>query len=269
MLEPLEIHQLISDKILVSTICILAPPHAEAKIIFYKTGTGDIPVYCSEDMRIISQRESNIEFISIQNLPFTHNLMQRRIAKLEKDAHLLWTDVVLGSNYTKSEIITHLCGEGANTLNQVLFLANTKQRFDIYTASIHVAPHTTSNIITKGVVNDQAKVLSRGLVHIKQNATGSNGYEKQDALLLSNDAEADAIPNLEIENHDVKCSHGSTVGQVDADQLFYLMSRGLSKNLAQQKIIEGYFIPILEVFTDDSLKKKIHASIMQAIDAED
>jgi len=84
-------------------------------------------------------------------------------------------------------------------------------------------------------------------------------------LLLSDEAEADAIPNLEIHNHDVKCSHGSTVGQVDPEQLFYLMSRGLNEDEAKQKIVEGYFTPVLSMFTDEIMREKIQQSITSSM----
>ena len=107
--------------------------------------------------------------------------------------------------------------------------------------------------------------MSRGLVKINKNAPGSNGYETQDALLLSNKAEADAIPNLEINNNDVKCSHGSTVGQVDEDKLFYLMTRGLTKDEASQKIVEGYFTPVLDMFHDPNIKEQVHKTILEGL----
>ena len=99
---------------------------------------------------------------------------------------------------------------------------------------MHNAKNTTSKIITKGVLNNKSKALSRSLVKIKENAPKSNGYEKQEALLLSENAEADAIPYLEIDNNDVKCSHSSAVGQIDKDVLFYMMSRGLNESEAKK-----------------------------------
>ena len=136
--------------------------------------------------------------------------------------------------------------------------------FFVYTSSIHNAPNTFSNIITKGVLNHKSKALSRGLVKIQKNAAGSNGYEKQDTLLLTDTAEADAIPNLEIDNNEVKCSHGSTIGQLDAEKMFYLMSRGLNEEMAMQKIVEGYFMPVLDLF-EDKVKEKIHNLILKSL----
>jgi Fe-S cluster assembly protein SufD len=123
--------------------------------------------------------------------------------------------------------------------------------------SCHLAPNTYSNIITKGAIFDSSKALSRGLVRIEKPSFNSNGYETQEALLLSERAEADAIPNLEIYNHDVKCSHGSTIGRLDKEKMFYLMSRGLTKDQAKIKLIEGFFVPAFDKIPDIKLKEKL------------
>ena len=259
--SPIEITYEANGSPLLASLFVLAEQNSKTTIMLYKSGKAS---YVSEDIRIITQESSSVEFVSMQNLDKETVAVQLRRAMTKENAVMRWTDLCLGSAYTKGSVITELQGPGASAKNTVLYLAAGKQRFDIYTASIHAAPQTVSNIITKGVVYDQAKALSRGLVKIESNAAGSDGYEKQDVLLLSDEAEADAIPNLEIHNHDVKCSHGSTIGQIDAEQLFYLMSRGLSEDEAKQKIVEGYFNPVLETFSTD-LKQKVYTSLMQAL----
>jgi len=134
----------------------------------------------------------------------------------------------------------------------------------LYTKAVHFAPHTESNLFTRGVVNGTARALSRGLIAIKSNASASKGYEKQDALILSEEAEADAIPNLEIENYDVKCSHGSSVGQIDPESMYYLMSRGLSEDDAKKLIIMGYFQPVMELL-DGGERTELESVLQRAI----
>ena len=93
----------------------------------------------------------------------------------------------------------------------------------------------------RGVLDGKAKNIYRGVIHIQRSAPGSDGYQKQDTLLLNPSAEADSIPQLQIDNNDVKCGHGATVGQVDKEKLFYLMSRGLSEQAARKIVVLGYF----------------------------
>ncbi|MDP7324299.1 MAG: Fe-S cluster assembly protein SufD, partial [Candidatus Woesearchaeota archaeon] len=270
--KPIQIRYDIKQSPFISNIFILAGKNAKAQILINKVSS-NVPSkvssnkasYVADDVRIISGPNSKIEFITIQNLSKKTINVQRRNALTKKNAEVNWIDICLGTKYTKSDVITSLVDEGATAKNTVLFLGSQEQQYDLYTASLHKSPNTFSDIVTKGVLNDKSKALSRGLVRIEKNAAGSNGYETQDVLILSEKAEADAIPNLEIENNDVKCSHGSTVGQIDKDKLFYLMSRGLAESEAKMKIVEGYFTPVLDLFKDPDLKDKVHNSITKAM----
>ncbi|MEN9626173.1 MAG: hypothetical protein RL557_501 [archaeon] len=246
----------------IHALFIFVGKNAQAKILMNKYS--DKHHYTAEIVRIIAEENSTFDFVSIQNLDKSSLCMQQRKAICKKDSSVRWHDICLGSYYMRSSIVSELKESGASTNNTVLYLENKDQLFDIYTASIHHAPYTLSDIVTKGVLFDEAKALSRGLVRIERAAVGSNGYEKQEALLLSDKAEAHAIPNLEINNHDVKCSHGSSIGQLDMEKVFYLMSRGFTKEQAQKKIIEGYFAPVLELF-EHSIKEKVYHSIISSL----
>lgn len=262
--KAIEINYSVKETPLISLILVVLGKNSKAQIIINKTSQQSQD-YFSDDVRIIAQENSKLDFITIQNVSKDAVNFQKRKAVCKKDSLVNWIDVCLGSKYTKSDIITNLDEEGATTNNTVLYLGTDRQRYDIYTVSKHNSPTTFSNILTRGVLNKESKALSRGLIRIGENASGSNGYEKQDVLLISQKAEADAMPNLEIHNNDVKCSHGSTIGQVDAEQIFYLMSRGLNEEEAKQKIIEGYFLPVLDLIKDVSLKEKLQEKIMESI----
>lgn len=261
--EPVEISSNIVETPHIKTILILAEANSKGKVLLTKNYQTN--GYCAETIRVIARHGSIIDIITLEHGTGKAVAIEKRKAQAHKDATVNWIDVRLGTEYTKNEIVTSLIEEGAASKNTVLYLARNNQKYDIFTSSRHDAPKTTSDIFTRGVLNDQAKALSRGLVRIGVTAAGSNGYEKQDALLLSEKAEADAIPNLEINNHDVKCSHGSTVGPVDPEKMFYLMSKGLQKKEAQQLIVEGYFTPVIEAFTDEALKEKVRETIHEAL----
>lgn len=261
--EPVEISSNIVETPHIKTVLILAEANSKGKVLFTKNYQTD--GYCAETIRVIARNGSAIDIITLEHGTGKSVAIEKRKAWAHKDATVKWIDARLGTEYTKNDIVTSLMEEGATAKNTVLYLARDKQKYDIFTSSRHDAPKTTSDIFTRGVLNDNAKALSRGLVRIGVNAAGSNGYEKQDALLLSDKAEADAIPNLEINNHDVKCSHGSTVGPIDPEKMFYLMSKGLGKRDAQQLIVEGYFTPVIEAFTDEALKEKVRETIREAL----
>ncbi|MCB9359248.1 SufD family Fe-S cluster assembly protein [Candidatus Woesearchaeota archaeon] len=233
---------------------ILAEKNSKAEILWKKKDE------VAESTYIFAKDGSSVTFTAIQEM--SGDCLESRKAIISNDAYVNWANLILGADYTRSETSSFLNAPGASTKNKALYLADNDQRMDIYTGSIHNSSNTSSDIVTKGAINGKAKALSRGLVRITSEAPQSDGYEKQDALLLSDTAEADAIPNLEIHNHDVKCSHGSTVGQIDKDKVFYLMSRGLSEKEAQLCIIQGFFSPVLEKL-DDEFRETLLVRIME------
>ena len=244
-----------------TTINITTKKNSHTNLII--THTGDT-AYDAETISINAEEGSHLKIILIQKYgEKTHSFKHCR-AKVGKDASVEWISVLMGSLYTHASFINVLSAPGAKGTSTVLYLTRNKQQFDIDTQSIHSNKETYSDIVTKGAVTDYAKALSRGLVRIESNGQGSNGYEKQDALLLSETAEADAIPNLEIHNHDVKCSHGSTIGQCDEHQLFYLMSRGISKEEAIKTLIKGFFNPVL-ILLDQPTQELLEKEITEAL----
>ncbi|MEK6871958.1 MAG: SufD family Fe-S cluster assembly protein [Nanoarchaeota archaeon] len=240
-------------------IFILAEAGSQTKIFITKYSSG-MSTFIADKIVLIAEENSRVDFVNVQQLQHHIIGVQKQEAFCKKDARVAWSDICLGSEYMRSSLISILEEEGSSTKLNVLYVGRKQQHFDLYTAAIHAAAHTNSESMTKGVLEEEAKALSRGLVRIEKNAAGSNGYEKQEALLFSELAEAHAIPTLEINNHNVKCGHGSSVGQIDPEILFYMMSRGLNKASAQKKIVEGYFAPLIASF-DKKIQEKINALI--------
>ena len=260
--KPIIITLKANEGTITSTLFIHAQPNTKATILLRKEGTAN---YVGEETRILAEANANITFAALQTLSEKTIQVINRQAITKNAATVNFVDASLGSQFTKAHITTSLQGQGSSATNTAVYLAKNNQRLDLSTDSVHKGKNTSSKIVTKGVINDQAKALSRGLVKINKQASESNGYETQDALLLSDKAEADAIPNLEIHNPDVKCSHGSTVGQIDKDRVFYLMSRGLNKQQAIQKIVEGYFTPIYSKFKDKALATQVQKAVLEAL----
>tara|TARA_Y100000310_G_scaffold302635_1_gene340202 strand:+ start:41817 stop:42989 length:1173 start_codon:yes stop_codon:yes gene_type:complete len=243
------------------TILVIAEDNTNTNII--QTKQNNQKGFYSEIVEVFIENNSNVNFATIQNLSEeTINLVTRN-SNVLKDSNFDWLDCYLGSSFTLSDITSLLNAEGAKSKNYSLFFGANKQNFDLSFNTIHNAPNTDSDMVSKGALNNKAKAICRGLVKIQENATGSNGYQKEDTLLLSQDSEIDPIPNLEIKNHDVKCSHGATVSQLDDEKLFYLKSRGLKEQDAKRLIVDGFFENfILKVNNEDlrnNLKKLIGA----------
>ena len=175
-------------------------------------------------------------------------------------------DCCFGSKATMSEVTTILQGEGSSTNNHGIFFGNKNQQFDLVANSVHNAPHTVSDIFTKGALTGNGKCLYRGLVKINQNAFGSNGYQKEDTLLLSEDAVADSIPNLEIDNNDVRCTHGASIGRIDREKMFYLQSRGLNEGTATKEYVKGFFEPLIQKIQIKNLRDNMHKMVEEMME---
>ncbi|MFT4310164.1 MAG: SufB/SufD family protein [Candidatus Woesearchaeota archaeon] len=163
-------------------------------------------------------------------------------AKVQQGAYLLVHTKVHHSAYASVEHIVDLVGMQAKTDIHTMSYAREHEIIDCYAASIHSHAQTFSDLQHKGVVASHAKTVARGLVQITQQASDSEGYQQQDLLVVGTHTEADAIPLLEIHNHQVKCSHGSTISSLDEQQLFYLMSRGMQRSEAQQMLIDAFLV---------------------------
>lgn len=206
-------------------------------------------------VKVIAQQNSEVNYVIYQNFKNLNNFFWFE-GDIEKDAKLNIFTASLGSKFSKIETETNLIGEGSESKTYGMFFGINDQQFDIYSKTNHIAKNAISNMFTRGVVKDRSKSLYRGLINVGTNAFSTNGYQKEDVLILDENAEADAIPNLEINNNEVKCSHGVSIGKIDDEHLFYLMSRGIPEIEAKREIIEGFFYPVIKDFNID-LKKEV------------
>jgi Fe-S cluster assembly protein SufD len=171
--------------------------------------------------------------------------------RLEKEAELLALNANIGSALTKSQVETHLAGAGANAKLLGIYFSGKRQHIDLRTVQFHEAPKATSLLLYKGAVKENAHAIYQGLIKVHKDAQQTDAYQSNKNLVLNDKARADSIPSLEIEANDVKCSHGATVGRVNKEELFYLMSRGISFPEAQRLIISGFFEDVLKEAPED------------------
>jgi len=223
-------------------------------------------IYRSKIAEIFIGKNCNVNYGNVQLL--NQNAFNFTIKKAVVGANstLNWMDCCFGSKVTLSEATTILDGDGATTNNHGIFFGSKQQQFDLVAKSIHNAPHTVSDIFTKGVLTGSSKCLYRGLVRIESNAFGSNGYQKEDTLLLSEDAAADSIPNLEIENNDVRCTHGASIGRINREKLFYMKSRGLNDEQATREYVKGFFEPLIQKIQIQNLRDNMHDMIVERME---
>jgi len=167
------------------------------------------------------------------------------LARAEKDATISAATAAFGGAYARTRADTRLVGRGAHGDLMAIYFGEGDQTLDFRTYQDHVAPDTTSNLLYKGVVAGESRSIYTGLIRVRPDARGTNAFQTNRNLKLSDEAWAESVPNLEIENNDVKCSHASTVSPVDEDQRFYLESRGVPTDEAERLIVAGFLGEVL------------------------
>jgi Fe-S cluster assembly protein SufD len=212
----------------------------------YASASPDLAGYTNTVAELFVGQAAKVEYVSIQNLSRETWHFASHRARVDRDAELDWVAGGFGSKKGKTRIENDLAGEGATSRVTGAYFADGAQHLDYDTFQRHEAPHTTSDFAFKGALRDQATAVWRGMIRVEQDAQKTNAYQENRNLLLSPKAHADSIPGLEIEANDVRCTHGATIGQVDRDQLFYLMARGLSRAEAERLIVRGFFQDVLE-----------------------
>ncbi|WP_256684818.1 Fe-S cluster assembly protein SufD [Halococcus qingdaonensis] len=212
--------------------------------------------YYSGLVEIDADENSNVQYGSLQNVDqetYTYSLKR---GHADTYGTIDWIEGNVGSRLTKSSVETRLLGEGAESQIVGAFFGHDDQHFDVASRVWHEAEHTTADLVTRGVLDDEARSVYEGVQDVGSAAWNTNSYQRENTLMLSDESEADASPKLIINNHDTEASHSATVGQVDQQDLFYMTSRGVSPRAARNMLVEGFFVPVLdeiavEEFRDD------------------
>ena len=227
--------------------------------------SADLPGFHNGVVELYLKRGARATYLQIQNWSRRLWGISHQRAVLDADSQLHWAAAGLGSrlHWTAQDVC--LRAPGSNSKLFGLTFADGRQHLDYQTRQDHTAPHTESDLLFKGVVLDRARTVFRGVLHLRKEAQQTNAYQATHSLLLSPRARADALPILEIEADDVRCKHGSTTGRVDDEQIFYLMSRGLSRQDAQRLIVQGFFETVVTEFPVEGVQEKIRLAIEDRI----
>ncbi|WOO42340.1 Fe-S cluster assembly protein SufD [Rubellicoccus peritrichatus] len=191
--------------------------------------------------------------------------LEANIAK--RDANVKTIALNLGAKYARIENQTRIAEPGSNVHVYSLTVATGEQEFDQRTLQTHAAPNAYSDLLYKNALLDKARTIFSGMILVEPDAQKTDAYQTNRNLLLSAEAEANSLPGLEIEANDVKCSHGATTGQIDQEQLFYLMARGIPRETAYELLIFGFFEEIIEKFDNEELKENVRSLVRSKFDS--
>ena len=217
---------------------------------------------------ILVEKDANLTFIELQDLSenvwnFTHER-----AKVLSNGNINWFYGALGSRLSKNFIDVDLVEKGASTQMSGIYFTDNSQHIDLDTQQNHLAPYTKSNLMYKGVLQNEGVAIWQGMIFVGSGAQKTDGYQANRNLILNRNARIESIPGLEILADDVRCTHGATVGKVDEDQIFYLESRGIPENEAVKMIVSGFFEPLLEKIPIDGIRNQVRTIINQKIQSK-
>lgn len=239
--------------------------NADVKVLDWH-GSDDVSAFVAPVVELDLAHAARLGYGSVQMRGPRIWQVASQVSHVMADATLTSSHVALGGDYARSRTDCRLIGKGATGNLQAIYFGENEQTLDFRTFQKHDAPKTTSNLLFKGAVDDHSRSVYTGLIKVEKVATGTNAFQTNRNLKLSEHAWAESVPNLEIETNDVKCSHASTVGPVDLEQLFYLESRGVPTDVAERLVVAGFFQEVLEAFPVPGVVGLVNDAIEQRLD---
>ena len=218
---------------------------------------GGVEVFVGEGARLV--------FASLQDWGRNVYHYANARARVARDGELQWVQTMIGGRMAKANAYFDLDGPGAQAFVHGFMFGDQRQHFHLHTLQRHLKDHTTSDLLIKSCLKDRARSVYQGLIQVSEGAQRTDAYQANRNLLLSDTARADSIPGLEILANDVRCTHGATIGNVDPEQLYYLMARGLPASEAQRLIVEAFFEPVLERIPLATVRQQLRDEIGRKI----
>jgi Fe-S cluster assembly protein SufD len=223
------------------------------------------PGYANGVVEISVGANARVEYVTVQSRHLeTLNFAYHR-AEVARDAEIDWAACALGSRTGKTRMESRLTGPGSTAKLTGTYIVDGERHLDLDTTQEHDAPHATSDLAFKGVLADRSRAVWRGVIRVAPGAQRTDAYQENRNLLLSPRAHADSIPGLEIETNDVRCTHGATAGPVDRQLLFYLMSRGLERPVAERLVVEGFFADVLERIGNEPVREALRGALLKRL----
>jgi Fe-S cluster assembly protein SufD len=201
--------------------------------------------------------DANLRFVQLQDWGRHVYEFSHQRARVARDGQIDWITGQMGGRLIKAFMEIDLDGQGGWGRMSGLYFPDGQQMMDLDTQQNHNAPHTTSDLLFKGVLKGRARSVWQGMIKAQPGAQKTDGFQANRTMLLSEDARADSIPGLEIQTDDVRCTHASATGQIDEELIYYLMARGIPRPEAEKMIVEGFFVPVLDRIPFENVRERM------------
>ncbi|PYI57180.1 Fe-S cluster assembly protein SufD [Paenibacillus flagellatus] len=212
-------------------------------------------------VEVIAKPGSRVQFATVNNLGKGSTGLTYRRAVLDNDARVEWIVGELNSGNAMADTSTQHRGNGSSSDAKVISVGRADQKLNLTTRANHFGKNTPSDMITRAVMKDEATAIINGITKIEKGATGANGQQTERVLMLSPKARGDANPILLIDEDDVKAGHAASVGQVNPEHMYYLMSRGISKADAHKLVVYGFLAPVINEIPLENVQKQLQTLV--------
>lgn len=269
--EPIVVtHHVPADGALVRPRLVIdAGADSEVTVVERFVSSADGAVLVLPVLQLRAGPAARVSYLAVNELSTSAWSIGHQQAVGDRDSSILLATVALGGDYARVRTEARVSGPGASTRQVALYFAGGSQMHDFRTIQDHDAPHTTSDLLFKGAVQDHAASVYTGLIAIREHARGTVAFQTNRNLTLSEGAWAESVPNLDIRTNDVKCSHASTVGPIDEEQRFYLESRGVRPDVAERLVVLGFFDEVLSQLPAADLIDGLRARVAAKLDIGD
>ena len=210
---------------------------------------------------LIAGPGAKVTYVCAQEWSANTVALQMNTTAVDHDASAMSLNLNIGARYARFEGLSRLIGEGARSDMLAVSVATNEQEFDSRTLQDHVSPHTASDLLYKNALDDKARCTFGGLIRVEPHAHFTDAYQKVRNLLLSDDAEANSMPGLEILADNVRCTHGATSGQINEDEMFYLHSRGIPTKVAQRLVVAGFLNEVIQRLEQPAIAEHLNGLI--------
>jgi len=237
---------------------------ASATLLTETAGDDAAALHCGS-IELFVGKQARLRYVNLQHWGSGTWHFAHQKASVAADGDLQWTMGALGSRLAKVNQHVALAGSHARAqVNGVMFTEG-RQHLSYHTLQHHEQPNCTSDLLYKGALQDDSRLVWRGMIRVDKDAQKTDAYQRDDNLMLSDTSRADSIPGLEIEADDVRCTHGATAGRVDEDQIFYARSRGLTRKEAVRMIVSGFFQQVFDRIEIESVREALGLAISRRI----
>ena len=226
------------------------------------------PSLCSSVVEVTAGRGATVNYISLQEWGRNVHHFQTQRFTGYRDSTVRSLCVQLGAAFARAQVESALEGEGSFSEMLGLYFADSDQHFAQRTLQSHAVPNTTSDLLYKGTLKEVSRSEYSGLIKVARGAQGTDAYQANRNIVLSEQAVARSIPQLEIEANEVRCTHGATVAPVEEEHMFYLMSRGIDRVTAQKLVVFGFFGDVLDRIRLPELREELAQSIAKKVEGE-